>query len=86
MEPLEKCMSMLRVLIKEGNAQALPLAERAINEFIAAHDGTLHKSDALGVLEGEILDFGETKGPSDLFVNMLLDYIDDRIIGLRRDA
>jgi hypothetical protein len=87
MEPLDKCMSMLRVLISDGNAQALALAEGAIDEFVAAHVGIMRKSDALAVLEGKILDLSEApKGPSEAFANLVLDHLDDRIVQLQKNA
>jgi ribosomal protein S18 acetylase RimI-like enzyme len=87
MNPLEKCLSVLRVLIKVGDPDAVGLAEAAIKEFIDAHPGNLAKVDALSVLEGEILDIDvRPEGRRDHFASALLDYIDQRLAEFRRNA
>jgi hypothetical protein len=36
MEKLDKCLSVLRPLISEGDANGIVAAERAVNEYVAA--------------------------------------------------
>ena len=36
MEKLDKCMSVLRPLIREGDANGIGAAEKAVNEYVAA--------------------------------------------------
>jgi hypothetical protein len=46
MENVHKCTSALRPLITEGDANGVPLAERAINEMVATTPAPQHR-DAL---------------------------------------
>jgi hypothetical protein len=70
-----------------GDTNAVGLAEAAIKEFIDAHHGSTAKADALGVLEGEILDSHvRPGGRRDQFAGLLLDYIDHRWAEFQKNA
>jgi hypothetical protein len=84
MDQLEKCMESLRILIAIGDDDGgiIP-AEEAVNEYLAAfqvkqHAGALHLlQDALTPL------WRGSSGTQTKFIDMVLDYTDDRILALQ---
>jgi hypothetical protein len=83
MDQLEKCMQSLRVLIASGDDGGIIPAEKVVNEYLAAfpvkqHAGALHLlQDALTPL------WRGSSGAQTEFINMVLDYIDNRILALQ---
>jgi hypothetical protein len=83
MDQLEKCMQSLRVLIASGEDDGILLAEEAVNEYLAAfpvkqHAGALHLlQDAVTPL------WRRSSGTQTEFINMVLDYTDNRILALQ---
>jgi hypothetical protein len=55
MPHLEDCKGILRRLIAKGDVNGIPLAERAINEYLAATPVAAQKS-GLRVLQQDVLD------------------------------
>jgi len=83
MNPLEKCMQALRVLIDSADDRGIIPAERAVNEYLATfpiyqHAGALHMlQDAITPL------WRGSSGTQTEFINAVLDYTDDRIFALQ---
>jgi hypothetical protein len=83
MDQLEKCMQSLRVLIASGDDDGILLAEEAVNEYLVAfpvkqHAGALHLlQDAITPL------WRRSSGTQTEFINMVLDYTDNRILALQ---
>jgi hypothetical protein len=85
MTPLEKCLQTLRGLIDAGDVQAIEQAERAIDGFVAAHDGPDRQIAGLEILDKEVMSFSQNE-PDQSFelVEAILGYIDRRVQELRR--
>jgi hypothetical protein len=87
MFPLEKCMQTLNVLIAQGDSNGIPLAEKAINEFIAAHDGPHRQTGGLHVLEQELTPvWRKAEGAQLDFANVVIEYVDNRMRGLSKPS
>ena len=83
MTPLEKCVQPLQFLIARGDIQGIGLAEKAIDEFMAGHNGPDRQAGALNDLTVRLV--AETKnaaGQSVLFAEAVFDYIDKRLRAL----
>ena len=85
MTPLEKCLQTLRALIDVGDVQAISSAERAIDEFVACHEGRDRQTEALEVLDREVASRAQHK-PDRSFelLETILGYIDGRVQELRK--
>ena len=81
MTPLEKCLQTLRSLIDVGDVQAIEQAKRAIDEFVASHDGPDRQIAALDILDQEVTSFSQDE-PDQLVE--ILGYIDERVRELNR--
>jgi hypothetical protein len=76
MSPIDKCMTTLRLLIPEADPNGIPLAERAIDELIAAQDGGPRQTHALRLLQERLTPIWESATGKQLnFVNVLFDYM-----------
>jgi hypothetical protein len=76
MLPIDKCMTTLRLLIPEAHPNGIPLAERAIDELVAAQDGPPRQVRALHMLEERLTPIWKFATGKQLnFVNVLFDYI-----------
>jgi hypothetical protein len=66
----------LRLLIPEADPNGIPLAERAIDELIAAQDGGPRQIHALRLLQERLTPIWESATGKQLnFVNVLFDYM-----------
>ncbi|HXW26089.1 MAG TPA: hypothetical protein VEK73_15200 [Xanthobacteraceae bacterium] len=91
MDPLEKCLQTLRPLIQAGDTNGLVLAERAIDEFVAAHKGYpeayegQRQTGGLNVLQQQLTDIWKTlpTGQSLDFANTVSEYVDRKLRELR---
>jgi hypothetical protein len=82
MDRLEKCMQALRVLIDSGDENGIDLAERAVNEYLAAFPKAQH-AGALHMLQDAITPLWRaSKGAQTEFINMVLEYTDNRMLAL----
>lgn len=87
MFPIDKCMQTLRILIAEHAPNGIVLAERAVNEFITAHEGPNRQTGALHVLEQELNPIWlSAKGEQLSFVNVVIDYVGARVRALHDRA
>jgi hypothetical protein len=83
MDPLEKCMQPLRVLIVSGDDNGIELAEGAVNEYLASFPKAQH-AGALHMLQDAITPIWESsRGAQTEFINMVLGYIDNQIRALQ---
>jgi hypothetical protein len=83
MDQLEKCMQSLRVLIASGDDGAIILAEKAVNDYLAAFPVKQH-AGALHLLQDTITPLWRgSSGIQTEFINMVLDYTDNRILALQ---
>ena len=81
---VEKCLETLRVLVTEGNAEFVGLAEQAIEEFLVTERDTDGRLDALNVLEGELSSISQNiYGPSLAFASILFESIEAHRRALR---
>ena len=85
MTPLAKCLQTLRGLIDVGDVQSIAQAKRAIDEFVASHDGPDRQIAALDILDQEVTSFSQNE-PDRSFelVETILGYIDERVRELNR--
>jgi hypothetical protein len=84
MNPLEKCMQALRVLIDSGDDRGIIPAEKAVNEYLAAFPKYQH-AGALLMLQDTITPLWRgSSGTQTEFINMVLDYTDDQILALQQ--
>jgi hypothetical protein len=83
MENVHKCTSTLRPLIAEGDANGIPLAERAINELVATTPALQHR-DALESVRTVVSAHRDEAGagPQCDFADTVNDYIEKLIRGL----
>ena len=85
MTPLEKCLQTLRVLIDVGDVRAIERAERAVDAFVASHDGPDRQTEALKVLDQEVTSLAQDKPDRSFeFVETILGYVDERVQELRK--
>jgi hypothetical protein len=79
--PFRQCMqAAMAASITGGSA----LAERAVDEFVAAHDGPDQQMGALRVLEEELISLlRSTSGEHFSTANSLIDFVDARMRALR---
>jgi hypothetical protein len=83
MDRLEKCIQSLRVLIASGDDGRVILAEEAVNEYLAAFPVRQH-AGALHLLQDAITPLWRgSSGTQTEFINMVLDYTDNRILALQ---
>lgn len=86
MDPLETCVQTLRHLIKTGDTNAIPSAERAVNEFLAhpAHEGLNRQTGALDVLERRLIDLSrEMVGASADLAETVIQYVEAKARNIR---
>lgn len=84
MFPIEKCMQAMRALVADASPNAIVLAERAIDEFIAAHEGPDRQTGALHVLEQELTPIWRAStGPQLNFCNVVMEYAEARMRSLQ---
>ena len=75
-------MQALRVLIASGDV-GIELAERAVNEYLAAFPKAQH-AGALHMLQDAITPLWQaSKGAQTEFINMVLEYTDNRMRALQ---
>ena len=84
MTPHQKCLQTLRVLIREGDSNGVPLAEKAVNELAASFPDANARTGALHVLQEELTPTvpGERDASTEMTAN-ILDYCDKLIRELR---
>lgn len=86
MTPIDKCLQILQVLVKAGDIKTIGLAENAIDEFVAEHDGRDRQTDALNMLDRNLVLLRKgVSGPSVEFVDVVFDYIGKQFAALRED-
>ena len=79
MDPLEKCMQPLRVLIATGDDGEIVLAEKAVNEYLATFP-IAQQAGALHILQDAIAPLWQaSSGGQTEFINMVLEYTDSRM-------
>jgi hypothetical protein len=78
MEPLEKCMAALRVLIgQSADPSGVVLAGRAVDAYLAAYPKPASKIGAIAFLKERLeFDRSQSKGGQLGFVNLVFDYLD----------
>jgi hypothetical protein len=83
MDPLGKCLQSLRVLIATGDDNGIALAEMAVNDYLATFPKAQH-AGALHVLQGAITPLWQaSSGAQTEFINMVLEYTDNRMSALQ---
>ena len=86
MTAIEKCLQTLQALVKAGDIKAIGLAEKAIDEFVAAHVGRDRQTDALNTLDRNlVLLRKQVAGPSAEFADVVFDYMGKKFATLRDD-
>jgi hypothetical protein len=89
MDPLKKCLQTLDILVRSGDVNGIPLAEKAIDEFLNAHDNPQGQSGALNVLDGELVAMRQQLPPTGAsadFMETIFSFIDKKMKELRGDA
>lgn len=82
MDPLEKCMQSLRVLIGAGDDAGIALAEKAVNDYLASFP-VAQQADALSLLQDAIAPLWQaSSGGQTEFINVVLEYTDSQMRGL----
>jgi hypothetical protein len=76
METFDKCMSVLRPLISEGDTKGIGAAERAVNEYVAATPES-ERQTALASVRKAVEDHKDDCSGIDLsFADTVNDYIE----------
>ena len=76
METFDKCMSVLRSLIAEGDTSGIGAAERAVNEYVAATPPTDQKTALANVQQAVQAHKDECHGVDLSFADTVNDYIE----------
>ena len=76
METLDKCMSVLRPLIAEGDTNGIGVAERAVNEYVAATPSPDQKQALANVQQAVQAHKDECPGVDLSFADAVNDYIE----------
>jgi hypothetical protein len=76
METFDKCMSALRSLIAEGDANRIGAAERAVNEYVAATPPPDQKNALTNVQQAVQAHKEECPGLDLSFADAVNDYIE----------
>ena len=87
MEPLDKCMSVLRVLITQAasNPNSVALAEKAVDEYMARFLTAQSKTGAIPLLQDALEpQLRAAKGTQLDFINLIYDYTDRKMRELRQ--
>jgi hypothetical protein len=81
MEPLEKCMSVLRVVIGQAsNANSIVLAENALDTYLASFSTGMMKTGALTILQETLKPHWRAAAGVQLdFINLIYDYTDKQM-------
>jgi hypothetical protein len=83
MEPKEKCLQPLRVLIANGDVKGIELAERAVDDYLAGFPNLDLKAGALHVLQQEVTALWQKSSGAQVdFANLVFDCIDNRMRAL----
>jgi hypothetical protein len=85
MDPLEKCIQPLRVLIDAGDDGGIVLAQKAVNEYLASFPiaQRAQRAGALHLLQDAIAPLWQaSSGGQTEFINMVLEYTDSRMRAL----
>ena len=83
MDPLEKCLQPLKVLIANGDDGGIVLAENAVDEYLATFPVAQH-AGAMDILQDAIAPLWQAStGGQTAFINMVLEYIDNRMRALQ---
>lgn len=81
MTTLDKCMSVLRPLIAEGDTKGVGAAERAVNEYVAATEPSDRKNALLNVQQALQAHREEAPGINLSFADTVNDYIEKLMRG-----
>ena len=81
MVTFDKCMSVLRPLISEGDTNGIGAAERAVNEYIAAAAPADRKNALLNVQRAVQAHREEVSGINLSFADTVNDYIEKLMRG-----
>jgi hypothetical protein len=76
MESFDKCMSVLRPLIAEGDTNGIGAAERAVNEYVAATPQPDQKNALANVQQAVQAHKDECPGVDLSFADTVNDYIE----------
>ena len=76
---LRSCSEILRRLIAEGDVNGLPLAERAINEYLAATPITAQKSGLRLIQEDVLIQRDAVVGDQRSFADSVSAYIEGKL-------
>jgi hypothetical protein len=86
MDPLERCLQVLWPLVQASETNGIVLAERAIDEFLAApaHEGSNRQTGALNILERHLIDVSRgASGASADFAETVIQYVEAKARNLR---
>ena len=76
---LENCKTILRKMIAKGDPSTLPLAERAINEYLEATPPGARKSGLRLLREDVLAQYGAVVGVQRSFAGTVYAYIDEKL-------
>ena len=79
MGPVDKCLSVLRPLIVEGHTNGLAMAERAVDDFLAAVSPTARKGALHNVREVIQTHLEAASGDERSFADKVNDYIEEKM-------
>jgi hypothetical protein len=83
MDPIEKCMQPLRVLIASGDDGGIMLAENAVNEYLQSFPTPRLRAGALHLLQDALTPLWQaSSGGQTIFLNAVLEYTDNRMRAL----
>jgi hypothetical protein len=86
MEPLAKCMSVLRTLIAQApdDVNSIVLAEKAVDGYLSVFQTAATKTGAIAILQEALnTDWRASIGSQLNFINLVLDYLDGHMRDLR---
>jgi hypothetical protein len=80
MPKLNDCQEILRRLIAEGDVNGIPLAERAINEYLDATPANARKSGLRLLQEDVLIQRDAVLGDQRSFADTVNDYIEKKLV------
>jgi len=83
MEPIQKCLRPLQVLIAKADANGIGLAERAVDDYLASFPPGPVQAGAFFLQQEVTALWQKSNGAQVEFANLVFDYIDNRFAGVK---
>ena len=79
MPHLDACLGILRRLIAKGDTNGIPLAERAVNEYLDATPASARKSGLRLLQEDVLAQRDAVLGDQRHFADIVIEYIEKKL-------